>query len=298
VLRTTTNSPELVREVENQVGRKVEVRIGGLSNQGLMALHDATVASLVSAGKQLGRYPTSEVIPDAQLGEVRIQINSEDLIAAKPVIPPGVTVERIADLKPFPAASFAGTEYNPGCTVGYMARDFSNLKYVVTAAHCPNLPSSSYGSSHTNVYSEACATIDTQAVRTSATTVWSGFYDYYGQWSNITAVAGGWFNNQPFDRRGRFTTAVGTVTNPTTITVSGGDCGSYPVYAFPLTNTAGSSVVGGDSGGPLMLIYNNQYYLAGQTTSVGVVSNGRSAWRSVPSGLVACTYPASQGLGC
>ena len=61
------------------------------------------------------------------------------------------------------------------------------------------------------------------------------------------------------------------------------------MFAFPLTNDAGASVNPGDSGGPLMLVYDNLYFIGGVTTSEGVVSNGRSAWRFVPSGLTACT---------
>lgn len=258
-----------------------------------MALHDQTVASIAAAAKPLGRLPISEVIPDLKQGRVKVTINTADFQATDLQIPAGVTTDLVADLKAYPAASFAGVEYEPSCTVGYMARDFlNNNKYVVTAAHCPDLPATAYGSSLTDLFSETCQTIDTQALRTSATYVWYGFYNAYNQWSTIHAVAGGWYDGQPFHRRGRNTIAVGTIQNPTTITVGGGDCGSYQVYAFPLINTFGppsGSVVGGDSGGPMMLVYFNQYYLAGITTSVGIVSNGRSAWRSVPPGLAACT---------
>lgn len=99
------------------------------------------------------------------------------------------------------------------------------------------------------------------------------------------------YTGQLFFRRGRNTTASGTNSALETAAVgAGGDCAARNVTGWVLTNTSGSAVVGGDSGGPLLLAYNGRWYIAGITSTVGPTgSGGRSARLSIPSGWTVCT---------
>jgi hypothetical protein len=118
-------------------------------------------------------------------------------------------------------------------------------------------------------------------------------------WTTIAGVAGGWYNGQPFVRKGRFTQAIGTIGDPKLVALGGNpttqDCGDrYNAYAFPLFNGGGDPVIGGDSGGPLMLAYFGGWYLAGITTAAGSPNNGQptsgwSAVRDIPVGWTPCT---------
>jgi hypothetical protein len=145
---------------------------------------------------------------------------------------------------------------------------------------------------------EICSYSDRQLHVTSAPNLYWGFYDYFNVWSTIQAVAGGYYRGQPFHRRGRYSVASGIVGDPQYVAFGGNptgqDCGNYMAYVFPLFNSAGGLLIGGDSGGPLMLIYNGQYYLAGITTDAGSPNNGNptngwAAWRDIPAGWVPCT---------
>lgn len=91
-------------------------------------------------------------------------------------------------------------------------------------------------------------------------------------------------------RKGRITNAAGNIGPYTEFGVGGGDCGAYTVRGSPLYNSSGSAVVGGDSGGPIMLAYYNQWFLGGITSAEpGAGNSGYSAWIDVPSGWTACT---------
>jgi hypothetical protein len=188
------------------------------------------------------------------------------------------------------------------CAVGWAAKvtmsgQISNA--VGTAGHCGdtgNTGNTAYGYNLGGAFNEVCSNADRQIHLTPAPTPWYGLY-MHNAWTNIAAVAGGWFNGQSFYRRGRFTQAIGTITDPVLRSVvSGtiGDCGNYNSYQFRLYNTSwgglSGGAIGGDSGGPLLLAYAGGYYLAGQTsTQAAGGDSGGSAVLSVPSGTMICT---------
>ncbi|MFZ4719848.1 MAG: hypothetical protein ACOYMR_10505, partial [Ilumatobacteraceae bacterium] len=135
-----------------------------------------------------------------------------------------------------------------------------------------------------------CTNIDRQRHVTPSPNVYSAFYNFNDQWTSINATATGWYTGQPFFRRGKYTKALGTISSYTSAAIAGGDCGSYTVKGFNLYNTSGQGAVQGDSGGPLLLAYNGHYLIAGTTSGVAAtVSQGFSAWISIPPGWTPCT---------
>ena len=160
-----------------------------------------------------------------------------------------------------------------------------------------------YGFSLGDAQNQVCGGQDRQLHTTPTNFLWNGFFLPGGSWTQTQAVAGGWYDGQPFARVGKFTSAQGTIRTPGPVApqVSGGDCGSYSVYGFILDNYtayADQKAIGGDSGGPLLLAYFGSWYLAGTTSGQGVVggiADGVSAWRDVPWPWTPCTLSAPCG---
>lgn len=143
-----------------------------------------------------------------------------------------------------------------------------------------------------NAFAEVCTNTDRQ-LHNIPVGVPAGysFQNYNNASTVIWDVAGGWFAGQNFFRRGRFTKALGTISDIKTEIGSGGDCGQlFSVRGFNLFNTSGQAAVGGDSGGPLLLAYNGKWYIAGQNSLDALPGDsGHAAWRSLPSGWAACS---------
>jgi hypothetical protein len=299
-LRTTQPAPDLSSRLTNDLGRAPQVTVGGLSKVEFRKLEVKVSQVLDSAGRKTGRPLRAESDSDSRFGTVGIRVNPADRrLIENEVLPVGVDV-RDGDVEVHQPSSFAGAGMSD-CTVGFAATQAlvnRTVRGVVTAGHCPNSGQTAYGYPLNNAQQEICSYSDRQLHVTSAPNLYWGFYDYFNVWSTIQAVAGGYYRGQPFHRRGRYSVAAGIVGDPQYVPFGGNptgqDCGNYMAYVFPLFNSAGGLLIGGDSGGPLMLIYNGQYYLAGITTGAGSPNNGNptngwAAWRDIPAGWIPCT---------
>jgi hypothetical protein len=295
-LRTTKNSGLLFLGLEKALGRSVERVEGGLSFQQLNAEGAIANNALQNARTLKGQPPRYEVHPDSKTGVVRVKVNRNDAIALKGVKLPDSAVVTEADVEPYPTASYSGSDVTlngqPKCTVAY-AMKMGTSKGVVTAAHCPNSGLSSYGQSLGTAFAEQCQGIDRQGHYTTGSQLWNGFFDLYHVWTSIAAIAGGFYNGQPFFRSGQTGSAMGIIEDPQWIDVgkASDPCGVQHVYAFALWNypAYGPPVQLGDSGGPVFFLYANQWFLGAQVTSVGVQSSGRAVMIDVPPGWTACT---------
>jgi hypothetical protein len=300
-VRTTKPAPDLSDRLSTELGRKAIAAVGGMSRSELRQ-QEARVSELFdSARRKSGKTLRAESQPDSRSGTLRILVNPQDRrLIEQEGVPAGVDVREgeVDELKP---ASYAGAGMSD-CTVGYAATRPTGSgpeRAVVTAGHCPNTGQTAYGYSLGAAQFQICSNADRQLHTTSSPRLWYGFYDYNNYWTTIAGVAGGWYNGQPFFRRGRFTQAIGTIGDPKLVALGGNpisqDCGDrYNAYAFPLFNGGGNPVVGGDSGGPLMLAYFGGWYLAGITTAAGSPNNGQptsgwSAVRDIPAGWTPCT---------
>lgn len=288
-IRTTQADSTLADTFESALRRPVERFVGGRSSADLEKDMSAATAALSERGVD---FPFT-VTKDFERGTIVVSTPAKFLAQARAAsLPPSVEVRSDEAIGDEVAASFAGTEMNPGCTVGFAVQNSSGTHGLITAGHCTDTGTSAYGFTTGNAQSEVCTDVDRQLHTTPATQIWEGFYNG-NVWTNIHAVAGGWYPGQNYFRRGRNTIATGTIQDISTGTASSppGDCPtSYTVRGFVLNLSTGSGVVGGDSGGPLMLAYNGQWYVAGITSTAGPAgSAGRSAWRSIPAGWTACT---------
>jgi hypothetical protein len=299
-LRTTQPAPELSSRLAKGLGREAQVTVGGLSRSDFRRQETRIAQVLELAGRKASRALRAESDPDSRSGTLGIRVNALDRpLLQDETFPVGVDI-RTGDVELHQPSSYAGAGMS-NCTVGFAATQTIGapvnqvFRGVVTAGHCANSGQTAYGYALGTAQQEICSNSDRQLHTTSAPNLWYGFFDFNNVWTTIQAVAGGWYSGQPFVRKGRIGSAFGVVGDPKIIPVGGnGDCGTYQAYTFPLFNTAGTEVIGGDSGGPLMLIYNGLYYLAGITTAAGspnngIPTNGWAAWRDVPSGWVACT---------
>lgn len=283
-LRLTKDAPDLVLRLSKTLGRPVNVTVGGGDYSYLLRQHEAV--SLM----------TSDVMPqkttlDHVNGTVVFETNERNAgLLTSLRLPPDVPVV-LSDIEPMPTGSYANAPMNAStCSTGYaVRRNSDNWRGVVTAGHCP-ANNSSYGHTLWPQEQQTCAVTDRQVHPTTAPYIWNGFFNLSGQRTAIAGVAGGWLNNQPFTRKGVNTSAGGNIGPYVTRSFGGGDCGGYNATGFELFNSSGAGAIPGDSGGPLMLAYANQWFLAGTTTGVatGAVS-GFTAWISVPSGWTACT---------
>ena len=306
-LRTTVLSKELQDDFKASVGRPYRVIVGGLSEKQLYAKQMRLSDKLLRKTSKDGKSLTFRFETDFEKGDVSLLLQPDDLLSADLTdIRPEVNIAADPDPKTSPA-SYAGAP-SGGCTIGYAvsrpnpfgSRDGA----LVTAGHCANTGRVAYGFSLGNAQNETCATSDRQLHTTPTNFLWNGFFQPNNSWTQIQAKAGGWYDGQPFARTGINTSAYGTIRTPGSVApiVSGGDCTTpYGVYGFILDNYAAyatAKAVGGDSGGPLLLAYFGNWYLAGVTSGQGVptgISDGVSAWIDVPAGWTPCTVTTPCG---
>jgi hypothetical protein len=305
-LRTTALSKELQDDFKASVGRPYRVLVGGLSEKQLYAKQMRLSEKLLRKKSKDGTNLTFRFETDFEKGDVSLLLQPDDLLSADLTdIRSEVNLAADPDSK-IGTASYAGAP-TASCTIGYaVSRPIGpgvRQGALVTAGHCPDTGQVTYGFSLGNVQDEVCGGQDRQLHTTPTNFLWNGFFLPGGSWTQIQAVAGGWYDGQPFARERKFTSAQGTIRTPGPVApqVSGGDCGNYSVYGFILDNYpayASQKAIGGDSGGPLLLAYNGNWYLAGTTSGQGVVggiSDGLSAWRDVPWPWTPCTLTTPCG---
>jgi hypothetical protein len=299
-IRTTKADEQLKTQFETILGRPFHSFVSGESNQ-VIREKQAQVWAMLEQRKTKLRY---EVRNDFELGRVILAMNPADesvndtIDLIRTMVPPGVDVIKAPiDNRP---ASYAGVPFSITCTGGYAVRS-GGQGGIVTAAHCANDVGSAYGFPLGFATAEVCAGIDRQVHTTPADYLWNGFFNYNGQWTQIYEVAGGYYQGQNVVRVGKFTSAYGQIGNKEPLTIGGTpDCspgGNYTVSGFKLYNLGGGAVQGGDSGGPMMLVYNGLYFLAGTTSGQQIPGNhqGIVSWRSIPPGWTACTQQTPCG---
>lgn len=292
-LRITDEASALAGEFAQRVGHPVEVFVGGRS--AVQLEQDVRAVQSVMRSSSLGAADPVPYRITTDFASGRVVVRTPPAArAAVDSLPLPVGVEVVADATVIfeESASFAGTERNPGCTVGFAMQNGAGTHSLMTSGHCTDTGSiNAYGFNLGNAMNESCWWTDSQHHTTPTNQIWEGFYNNAEQWTIIHAVAGGWYPGQNFFRRGRNTKATGTISDIETASVgAGGDCGVRNVTGFVLTNATGDRIEGGDSGGPMMLAYSGNWYLGGIASTTGPSgSGGRVAWRTIPAGWTACT---------
>ena len=317
-IRTTSKNSILPELLEKLLGRKVDRFVGGLSAAALLD-EIGRVQGFVESLPGLDE--ASFITTNFETGQVVVVVGEEVRGLADRLQANGFDeVEIRIDDALLVATSYAGASLSNGvetyCSLGYVARQASTGRMgMVTAGHCADGAGWATNGSHVGYFTlvepgtESCTPHDRQLHRlyaTNSATENSGFYDYFGQWSSIRNVAGGYYVGQTVFRRGQHTVELALVkareySRPN---LNGGDCGaSFSVTGHLLDRVFGSSSIAGDSGGPWYLLYNNMWYLAG--TNHGRIdpydgyvydpndwlspSESYVAWISVPAGWAPCT---------
>lgn len=292
-LRVTDAKSNLGAKFSGQLGRSIDLFVGGRSAAELERDAERAREAMAEGSRRSADYYPYRITTDFEAGSVVVRTPPEAraVVDSYP-LPAEIRVVSDATVVVEESASFAGTERNPGCTVGFAMQNSAGTHALMTSGHCSDTGTlTAYGFNLGNAFSEACAITDSQVHTTPATQIWEGFYNNSSQWTNIHAVAGGWYPTQNYFRRGRNTIATGQISDIETSPVgAGGDCGARDVRGFVLTLTTGERIEGGDSGGPMFLAYFGNWYLAGIASTTGPTgSGGRVAWRTIPAGWNACT---------
>jgi hypothetical protein len=290
--------------LEKRLGRKAGMTKGGLAYGELLRTTDS-VSAMANAHRSSGR---NTIEPDLINGVVEAHL--EDPVTANEVrkaFPKDhvvVVEDKGSDFSP---TSWSGAEIHGDgssgtgfCSVGIaVRRKTDGFRGVVTAAHCPDGPWTgrqyAAGSPLYPAELEDCSR-DFQLHPTYAPQVWGGLYNQNSTWYSIKGIAGGGYFGQSFFRRGQHTTSTGRIKWPlvTQQIPVGIDCpNGYSVLGINALSDPGQNPgIPGDSGGVVVLIWNNQYYYAGQASASGV-SQGEPAtfvaWNSTITGWDYCT---------
>lgn len=289
-IRVLAPDSRLPSELSARLGRRVEAFVGGDSYAVLNERWDRATqvlegsVALLTGGLRLER-------PFEQ-GQITLRVNRADVSMVNQLaLDPEVRVEIDDSILPEIPANAGGNPIN-ACSFGFSVEaDATGTVGMMTAAHCPD-SQSMQGVNMGPVQFEYCSYRDRQLHEFP--TAYNTFLDWYGVTTNIYEVAGGFYEGQPYLRRGRNTNAIGTISNITTFAVNGSttDCPTtFNVSGFALYNTTGGAVVAGDSGGPMFLSYAGYWFLGGLTSAQTIpgTHSGIVAWRNIPAGWTACT---------
>jgi len=302
--RATDKASPLYGVLEKAVGRPVERFVGGRSASQMDTDLTAAKASLArwqrsSAGDSLSGQSVF-IAPDFEAGRIVVRAPSTLVrrASSERVVPAEVGFI-VDDSMRIEATSMAGVGLSSGCTVGYVAKRPANgMRALVTAGHCWDAAGSAgWGTQYASAVSDVCGAVDRQLHPITSGPMYEGFFDRAGGYHHFRAVAGGSYPGQPYFRRGIHTQRDGTVVTqgwfsmfPQFNNPANWDCGGLTevwIYGFRL-NPSGSTAIGGDSGGPVVLAYGGHWYLAGSLTGVKL-GDEWAAMASLPSDWLICT---------
>jgi hypothetical protein len=268
------NYTQLKRIASAARAQRVRLHLGGRSRAQLMADMETLVATIgkrnLQANSRLdeeaGRFEVTTL--DSEAAAVARTVGA-DVVNAPPV-----GAKANVAYGGLPMYVWTGTVWQAHCTGGFIARNVANgWTGLITAGHCSNFLNNTRwynGETPSSVHNEHCGGGwgDSQIIRLTGPVsdvvfTNSPISQYVTHW----AQAGGWYNGQPA-RQGRLngghalpvenfyaTYVVGT---------GGGDCNFS--YTISHAMRTGGASVDGDSGGPIVLSYNNQWFGAGVVT--------------------------------
>lgn len=286
---------------EERLGHAVKRESGGASYKAMIAARAAVEAAGVPVSVTFNSQAGTVDIDETWVGDVP----GVDPSIIRRVPPPEAPSRRTAQ---------AGDDVSAGgqatCTGGGFieyAPPFGDLvRQFVTAAHCPDsgltigsTVSGPYdsGSQSGPIAAEYCATYDIEfiPVDVNSGTLYARDKPFgYGTWSFSGGVAGGWYTGQPSRKLGLWANGpsgsnAGTISNwySNAAFPGGGDCPTGPIQGA-IYNNMGAY---GDSGGPMFLSYDNEWYWAGTTIAGTSPDNNIANWgQSVINNLVAPYY--------
>lgn len=300
-----------VDQLAADVGGPVDVRRGGASHADL----EATVEELRKGLGVAGFVNSAEGTLDLYAGSHALPANAKvpapirHLAESAPVVTPMMGPRTGADIY-YWYGSAEG--WVASCTAGFMWGGFGISGYA-TAGHCPDPNTSSLEGVYSavgasQVVAESCpssSTLDYQLIKFAVPDDQSELgviktYNPYGVDISIAGIAGGFYEGQQTYKVGlwyndvygsNWGVAVGWESPGS---APGGDCLSETgaVY-FKTTNHA----LPGDSGGPIYVYWDNQFYLAAITHGgIPGIANTWSTWIGwIPmpgfSSIHICTVP-------
>ena len=291
-LRLTRDDPTLVAEIQRSLAGKVDVVTAGVS----AAEFDAATAAVQQRGLPFHAHPqTGKITVDADSSSIPADL---DRAIVEPADGPGNDVIHYDSLLAASAGDSVGYllygGYADECTAGFTYKG-SGVTGYATAGHCGggNTYVAGFYSASPTPRSQNCNPdvefTDFQYAPTPLNTahdhyhgstwtmhVGTGFY--IGQ---LTRKIGMYENGNTGSNTGTVL-AYGTASAP-----AGGPCPAKNFTALAVSNTG----AGGDSGGPVLLLYNGAYYLAGITTAGGPSGVGATpVWvLPIPAGTHICS---------
>lgn len=292
---------DLVAALEDRLGRNVIATSGGLSYQGMRDLVETFSAASSSDGtlafdvdETTGEIRYKGDLPDGANGTGALQVDAVD--SSLPV--EGWVGHGAADIQ----QQQSNGSWSPVCTVGAFYETSTTTGFI-TAAHCPDSNLFADGTYSSALAAENCSN-DSQSVRISANpNLDDTYYDKrtYPHPSITVAggVAGGWFVGQPTLKLGLYSNGT-TGSNTGSMQGSGtyvqaatGDCATRTITVVRSDNPGAP----GDSGGPILLWYNNKWFVGSTTSGPWLNSSGTvllgtsSVWNSrfaLPTGAHLC----------